>query len=118
MMRLTFDWDSVGLEDIIVQNGLSKLSHDFPAYDVFYRISASGTGIHAMISPQDLQNPTPLEMDDEDALAYRQVMVDFGLEDVWRLRGDTARLGRGLPTAQLWEWKNGRQAGEWVKYVE
>ena len=118
MMRLTFDWDSVGLEDTIVQNGLAKLSHDFPAFDVYYRISASKTGIHAMISPKDTQPPTPLEIDDEDALAYRQVMVDFGLEDVWRLRGDIARLRTDLPTAQLWEWKNGQQAGEWIRYVE
>ena len=30
MMRLTFDWDNRGLEDIIVQQGLAKFSHDFP----------------------------------------------------------------------------------------
>ena len=38
--------------------------------------------------------------------------------DVWRLRGDIARLRTDLPTAQLWEWKNGQQAGEWIRYVE
>ena len=119
MMRLTFDWDSVGLEDTIVQNGLAKLSHDFPAFDVYYRISASKTGIHAMISPNDSPQPKPHEIDDEDALAYRQVMVDFGLEDIWRLRGDIARLRTGdRNTAELWEWKNNQQAGEWIKYVE
>jgi hypothetical protein len=42
MMRLTFDWDSVGLEDNIVQDGLVILSHDFPNYDVYYSISAGG----------------------------------------------------------------------------
>ena len=31
MMRLTFDWDGVSLQDTLVQNGLAKLSHDFPA---------------------------------------------------------------------------------------
>ena len=41
MMYLTFDWDSVGLEDNLVQEGLAKLSQDFPNYDVYYRISAS-----------------------------------------------------------------------------
>ena len=50
-MYLTFDWDSVGLEDNLVQEGLSKLSQDFPNYDVYYRLSASQTGIHAIISP-------------------------------------------------------------------
>ena len=115
MMRLTFDWDSVGLEDNIVQDGLVILSHDFPHYDVYYRISASGCGLHAMISPQN-STPTPIEMEDEDALIYRQKMVDFGLEDEWRLKGDKARIEAGLATAQLWEWKNGVQAGAWVKY--
>ena len=116
MMRLTFDWDSVGLEDTIVQNGLAKLSQDFPAYDVYYRISASGTGIHAIISPPNSQTPTPIEMDSEDALNYRKQMVSFGLEDEWRLKGDIVRVERGMPTSQLWEWKDGKQAGAWVKY--
>ena len=118
MMRLTFDWDSVGLEDILVQEGLAKLSQDFPNYSVYYRISASGCGIHAIISPKDSQTPTPIELDDEDALNYRREMVSFGLEDDWRLKGDEARLKTGLPTSQLWEWKDGKQAGEWTLYVE
>ena len=117
-MRLTFDWDSVGLEDNIVQDGLAILAHDFPNYDVYYRISASGTGIHAIISPKDLQTPAPIEMDDEDALDYRRKMVAFGLEDEWRLMGDESRLKTGGLTSQLWEWKDGRQVGAWVKYVE
>ena len=118
MMRLTFDWDSVGLEDIIVQNGLAKLSHDFPAFDVYYRISASGCGIHALVSLKDSLNPIPIEMENKEALDYRKQMVIFGLEDEWRLKGDIVRVERGLPTSQLWEWKDGKQAGEWVKYVE
>ena len=118
MMRLTFDWDSVGLEDKLVQDGLAKLSQDFPKYDVYYRISASGTGIHALISPKNRKNPSPVEIDDEDALNYRQEMVDFGLEDIWRLKGDKARLKSGGTTAQLWQYKNGNTAGEGGKYVE
>jgi len=117
MMRLTFDWDNRGLEDIIVQDGLAKLSQDFPQHDVYYRTSASGIGIHAIISPKD-KPPSPIEIEDEDALDYRREMVDFGLEDEWRLKGDEARLKTGLPTSQLWEWKNGKQSGEWIKYVE
>ena len=116
MMRLTFDWDSVGLEDTIVQNGLAKLSQDFPKYHIYYRLSASGHGIHAIISPPNAQTPTPLEMESEDALNYRKEMVSFGLEDEWRLKGDIVRVNRGLPTSQLWEWKDGKQAGEWVRY--
>ena len=116
MMRLTFDWDSVGLEDNLVQEGLAKLSQDFPNYDVYYRISASQTGIHAIISPKNMNPPTPVEVDDEDALNYRREMVSFGLEDDWRLKGDEVRILRGLPTSQLWEWKDGKKAGEWVKY--
>ena len=118
MMRLTFDWDSVGLEDTIVQQGLAKLFKDFPHFDVYYRHSASMTGIHAIISPKDLPTPTPIEMKDEDALEYRKEMVAFGLEDEWRLWGDEVRVERGMPTSQLWEWKDGRKAGEWTKYVE
>ena len=118
MMRLTFDWDSVGLEDIIVQNGLAKLSQDFPNNSVYYRISASGCGIHAMISPKNVLPPIPVEMDDPQVLDYRREMVDFGLEDEWRLWGDTTRLKTGLPTAQLWEWKDGKKSGEWILYVE
>ena len=118
MMRLTFDWDSVGLEDILVQQGFAKLAEDFSNCDVYYRISASGSGIHAILSYKGAMPPTPIEMDAEDALAYRREMVEFGLEDEWRLSGDITRLKRGMPTAQLWEWKNGVQAGEWVKYVE
>jgi len=118
MMRLTFDWDSVGLEDKLVQEGLAKLSKDFPKYDVYYRLSASKTGIHALISPKNMKNPAPVEIDDEDALNYRQEMVDFGLEDVWRLKGDKARLKSGGITAQLFQYKNENTAGEWVKYVE
>ena len=68
--------------------------------------------------PQEYEPPTPVEMDDEDALNYRREMVSFGLEDNWRLKGDEVRVLRGLPTSQLWEWKDGRKAGEWVKYVE
>ena len=117
MMRLTFDWDSVGLEDIIVQDGLAKLSRDFPQYDVYYRLSASSCGIHAIISSKD-STPTPIEIEDEDALEYRREMVKFGLEDEYRLAHDEARVKIALPTAQLWEWKNGVQAGEWIKYVE
>jgi len=117
-MRLTFDWDNRGLEDIIVQDGLAKLSQDFPQYDVYYRLSASSFGIHAMISYQDVLPPRPVEMDDPQVLDYRRVMVDFGLEDEWRLWGDVTRLKTGLPTAQLWEWKDGEKAGEWIKYVE
>ena len=117
MMRLTLEWDWVGLEDIIVQDGLAKLSKDFPHYDVYYRISASGTGIHAIISTKDGE-PIPIEMEDEKALDYRREMVDFGLEDEWRLWGDVTRMKTGLPTAQLWEWKNGEKVGEWIKYVE
>ena len=118
MMRLTFDWDSVGLEDKLVQKGLAKLSQDFPNYDVYYRISASQTGIHAIISPKNMNPPAPVEIDDEDALNYRREMVAFGLEDKYRLAHDEARVGTGLPTAQLWEWKKGKKAGEWIKYVE
>ena len=121
MMRLTFDWDSVGLEDIIVQDGLAKLCQDFPNNTVYYRVSASGTGIHAIISlnPHPLRHyPAPIEIDDEDALEYRREMVKFGLEDEFRLAHDEARVGIALPTAQLWEWKNGMKAGEWIKYVE
>ena len=117
MMRLTFDWDSVGLEDIMVQKGLAKLSHDFPNNTIYYRISASGTGIHAIISPKN-STPAPIEIEDEDALEYRREMVAFGLEDKYRLAHDEARVGTGLPTAQLWEWKKGKKAGEWIKYVE
>ena len=117
MMRLTFDWDSVGLEDIIVQDGLAKLSQDFPQHDVYYRTSASGTGIHAIISPKN-STPSPIEVEDEDALEYRRDMVAFGLEDDWRLKGDEVRVLRGLPTSQLWEWKDGKKAGEWIKYVK
>ena len=117
MMRLTFDWDSVGLEDIMVQKGLAKLSQDFPNNTIYYRISASGTGIHAIISPKN-STPAPIEIEDEDALEYRRDMVAFGLEDDWRLKGDEVRVLRGLPTSQLWEWKDGKKAGEWIKYVE
>ena len=117
MMRLTFDWDSVGLEDSLVQQGLAKLSQDFPEFDVYYRVSASGTGIHAIISPKN-STPSPIEVEDEDALEYRRDMVAFGLEDDWRLKGDEVRVLRGLPTSQLWEWKDGKKAGEWIKYVE
>ena len=117
-MRLTFEWHSVGLEDIIVQDGLAKLSNDFPLYDVYYRISASGTGIHAIISPKHSEIPIPIEMENKEALDYRRQMVIFGLEDEWRLKGDIVRVERGLPTSQLWEWKDGKQAGEWTKYVE
>ena len=117
MMRLTFDWDYVGLEDKLVQDGLAKLSQDFPKYDVYYRISANGNGIHAIISPKD-STPTPIEMEDEDALDYRRKMVDFGLEDNWRLITDELRVDKGMPTSQLWEWKDGKQAGEWMRYVE
>ena len=117
MMRITFDWDSVGLEDIIVQDGLAKLCNDFPQYDVYYRISASGCGIHAIISLKD-STPKPIEIEDGDALDYRRQMVEFGLEDDWRLKGDEARLKTGLPTSQLWEWKDGQKVGEWIKYVE
>ena len=116
-MRLTFDWDSVGLEDIMVQKGLAKLSQDFPNNTIYYRISASGTGIHAIISPKN-STPAPIEIEDEDALEYRRDMVAFGLEDDWRLKGDEVRVLRGLPTSQLWEWKDGKKAGEWIKYVE
>lgn len=116
MMRLTFDWDGVSIQDTLVQNGLAKLSQDFPKYHIYYRISASGHGIHAIISPPNAQTPTPLEMESEDALNYRKEMVSFGLEDEWRLKGDIVRVNRGLPTSQLWEWKDGKQAGEWVKY--
>ena len=117
MMYLTFDWDSVGLEDIIVQEGFLKLSQDFPNHTIYYRISASGTGIHAIISPKD-STPAPIELEDEDALNYRREMVIFGLEDEWRLKGDEVRMKRGLPTSQLWEWKDGKRVGEWIKYVE
>ena len=117
MMHLTFDWDSVGLEDIIVQDGLFKLSQDFPNNTIYYRLSASGTGIHAIISPKN-STPSPVEIEDEDALEYRREMVAFGLEDDWRLKGDEVRVLRGLPTSQLWEWKDGKKAGEWIKYVE
>ena len=116
MMRLTFDWDGVSLQDTLVQNGLAKLSQDFPKYHIYYRLSASGHGIHAIISPPNAQTPTPLEMESEDALNYRKEMVSFGLEDEWRLKGDIVRVNCGLPTSQLWEWKDGKQAGEWVKY--
>ena len=113
MMRLTFDWDG-GLEDYR-SNGLAKLSHDFPAFDIYYRISASGQAYTPSFLPK-CTNPTPIEMDSEDALNYRKQMVSFGLEDEWRLKGDIVRVNRGLPTSQLWEWKDGKQAGEWVKY--
>ena len=116
MMRLTFDWDGVSIQDALVQSGLAKLSEDFPTYDIYYRISSSQTGIHAIVSPPNSQTPTPIEMDSEDALNYRKQMVSFGLEDEWRLKGDIVRVNRGLPTSQLWEWKDGKQAGEWVKY--
>ena len=118
MMRLTFDWDNRGLEDIIVQEGLAKLSHDFPTNEVYYRISASSCGIHAIISPKDSPSPIPIEKDDEWVINYRKTMVDFGLEDEWRLKGDIVRVEKGLPTSQLWEWKDGKQAGAWIKYVE
>ena len=116
-MRLTFDWDAVSLQDTLVQNGLAKLSQDFPNNTIYYRISASGTGIHAIISPKN-STPSPIEVEDEDALEYRRDMVAFGLEDDWRLKGDEVRVLRGLPTSQLWEWKDGKKAGEWIKYVE
>jgi hypothetical protein len=32
------------------------------------------------------------------------------------LKGDEVRVLRGLPTSQLWEWKDGKKVGEWVKY--
>ena len=118
MMRLTFDWDNRGLEDILIQQGLAKLLRDFPKYDVYYRISASGSGIHAMISPKDATTPSPIEIDDQEALDCRRKLVEFGLEDEFRLAHDEARVGTALPTAQLWEWKEGKQAGEWMKYVE
>lgn len=118
MMRLTFDWDAVSIQDTLVQDGLAKLSQDFPNYDIYYRVSASQTGIHAIISPKEIQTPAPIEIDNEDALDYRKQMVAFGLEDEWRLKGDVVRVNRGLPTSQLWEWKDGKKAGEWVKYVE
>ena len=117
MMRLTFDWDNRGLEDILVQNGLAKLSQDFPNNTIYYRLSASGTGIHAIISPKN-STPIPIEIGNEDALEYRRQMVAFGLEDEYRLAHDEVRVGTKLPTAQLWEWKKGKKAGEWIKYVE
>jgi len=118
MMRLTFDWDNRGLEDILTQDGLAKLFQDFPSYDVYYRLSASGTGIHAMISPKNTNPPIPLEIDDTQALDYRRKLVEFGLEDKYRLAHDEARVGTALPTAQLWEWKEFKKAGEWIQYVE
>jgi hypothetical protein len=117
MMRLTFDWDNRGLEDIMVQDGLAKLSQDFPNNTIYYRLSASGTGIHAIISPKN-STPIPIEIENNDALEYRRQMVAFGLEDKYRLAHDEARVGTGLPTAQLWEWKKGKKAGEWIQYVE
>ncbi len=117
MMRLTFDWDNRGLEDIMVQEGLAKLSQDFPNNTIYYRLSASGKGIHAIISPKN-STPIPIEIENEDALEYRRQMVAFGLEDEYRLAHDEARVGTGLPTAQLWEWKKGKKAGEWIRYVE
>ena len=75
-------------------------------------------GFTPSFPPKNMNPPTPVEMDDEDALNYRREMVSFGLEDNWRLKGDEVRVLRGLPTSQLWEWKDGRKAGEWVKYVE
>ena len=113
MMRLTFDWDGVSIQDTLVQNGLAKLSQDFPKYHIYYRLSASGHGIHAIISPPNAQTPTPLEMESEDALNYRKEMVSFGLEDEWRLKGDIVRVNRGLPTLNCGNGKmeNRRESG-------
>ena len=109
MMRLTFDWDGVSFK-------MPSFKRDYPSYRKIFPnitfITAFGkwSRIHAIISPPNAQTPTPLEMESEDALNYRKEMVSFGLEDEWRLKGDIVRVNRGLPTSQLWEWKDGKQA--------
>ncbi len=116
-MWLTFDWDNRGLEDIIVQRGLKRIAFDFPNHDVYYRVSSGGNGIHAFVAAQIEPHFLPLDLPDRDVLDYRQMMVDFGLEDPIRLDWDKVRSEGEGRTGRIFWGKSGNKVGEWVKYA-
>ena len=118
---LTFDWDDVSITDKEVVDTLNWLCDEFGQENVWYRISSSGKGLHVMIGEllwDDFTgNPSlsPIPMDIDSQMVYR---TQVKLECRGRRISDSYRKQVGLRTSRIFEIKNGKQTGHWLKWSQ
>jgi len=125
MVGLTFDWDSVGLEDKKVQHALDSLTYEFGQGNVWYRISSSGEGLHIIIGniqldPKTLDRfirPTPMNADKQIEYRKRFALDPWNLECKGRFISDSARAAGGLTTSRIFIVKNDQQSSDWKCWI-
>lgn len=117
---LTFDWDDIQIEDEKVVSSLNKLVQDFGTENVWYRISSSGTGLHILVGELVLDKTTghpqltPIPMSVEEQMKHR---IEHELECRGRRISDSYRKRVGMRTSRVFQNKNGKSTGEWIKWV-
>ena len=121
-MWLTFDWDDVSLDEIMVKNAIKELVMIFGKGNVWYRISSSGTGLHLVIAnlrwdEKTMQSIlTPKDFEDEVVMNLRNTFADepWNLECKGRLITDSMRQQGGTVWGRVFTLKNGNLSGEWL----
>ena len=121
-MWLTFDWDDVSLDNSIVKKAINELVFLFGEWNVWYRISSSGTGLHLVVAnlrwdEKTMQSIlTPKDFEDEVVMSIRNIFADepWKLECKGRLKTDTMRQQGGTVWGRVFTLKNGNISGEWL----
>lgn len=118
---LTFDLDDMTIEDERVVKLLNWLLEEFGSEYVWFRTSSSGDGLHVMIAElvysEVLGVPelVPILIPTETQMKYRE-MVE--IECRGRRISDSYRKKVGMRTSRVFKMKNGKQSGEWIKWVQ
>ena len=121
-MWLTFDWDDVSLDKLIVKDAIKELVSIFGKGYVWCRVSSSGTGLHLVIANlkwdrETMQSIlTPKDLEDEVVMSLRHIFADepWNLECKGRLITDTMRQTGGTVWGRVFTLKNGNVSGEWL----
>ena len=116
---LTFDWDDVSISNSKVQQALCQLTEHFGQERIWYRVSASGQGLHVLLGELDESfSLLPIPIDDTESFRWRSYFYDYGLECGGRLRADNERYAHGFPVGRLFSHKDNSEAGPWTVYKE
>ena len=101
---LNFDADSKKLALRFAKKLLKKFGKD---YEIYFRRSSSGRGFHFVVA----KNRIPLFLPKEMVMKIRrQVGDDYG-----RIRADEIRMKQGRVISILFDYKNNKQAGRWIR---
>ena len=101
---LNFDADNKKLALKFARKLLKRFGK---SYEIYFRRSSSGRGFHFVVA----KNKIPLFLPKEMVMKIRKQIGD----DYGRIKADEIRMRQGRVISILFDYKNNKQAGRWIR---